>query len=103
MRKNRFSIDEPEHRTGTCVRGTTLDMVCVPLVGFNEQCDRLGMGAGYYDRAFAVRGVKKTRLIGLGFNCQQAEFDAAAHDVPMDAIITETGIIARSGLRISQA
>ncbi len=95
MKVNRFGIPEPDVPIGECVRGDQLPLVCVPLVGYNGRCDRIGMGAGYYDRAFAKAGVKKTTLLGLAFSCQQADFDPAPHDVPMAAIATEAGIIER--------
>ena len=96
MKKNAFGIPEPLHKPGTSVRGTTLDLVCVPLVAFNRQCDRIGMGGGYYDCAFASRGVKPVTLVGLAFDCQQADFEAHVHDVPMDAIVTETTVHTRA-------
>ena len=95
MKINMYGIPEPVHTFGTCIRGPELDLACVPLVGFNDRCDRIGMGAGYYDRTFANRGFRKTRLVGLAFGCQQAEFEPAAHDVPMDSIVTEKGVLTR--------
>ncbi|MFT7218732.1 MAG: 5-formyltetrahydrofolate cyclo-ligase [Candidatus Azotimanducaceae bacterium] len=95
LRKNRFGIREPEHRIGECVRGVDMDLVCAPLVGFNQHLDRIGMGGGYYDRCFKRKGYRKTRLVGLAFNCQQAEFEPEAHDVPMDAVVTESEVLER--------
>ena len=91
---NRYGILEPKHLPGACVRGDELDMVCLPLVGFNHHGDRIGMGAGYYDRSFAQPSrIRRTHLVGLAFACQQAEFEPAAHDVPLHAVITEDGIL----------
>ncbi len=94
LKENRYGILEPVHVSGGGRLGKELDLVCVPLVGFNSNCDRIGMGAGFYDRAFSTFSQKrwqKVNLVGLAFSCQQAEFTAAAHDVPMHAIVTETG------------
>jgi len=93
--ENRYGILEPAHRPGTPVRAIELDLICVPLVGFNERCDRIGMGAGYYDRSLATRPYQRTTLIGIAFDCQLAEFEPADHDVPMDAIVTESRIYRR--------
>lgn len=93
MRKNRFGIDEPVPDEGTVIRGVELDFVCVPLVGFNLKGDRIGMGAGFYDRTFEKVSSGTTHLLGISFSCQQADFDASPHDVAMHAILTEHGII----------
>ena len=89
--KGKLGIREPAHRSGSGILGRDLDMVCVPLVGFNPDCDRIGMGKAYYDRCFARRGWRQVFLVGLAFACQEAEFTAQAHDVRLDAIVTEAG------------
>ncbi|MCS6760646.1 MAG: 5-formyltetrahydrofolate cyclo-ligase [Candidatus Devosia symbiotica] len=68
------------------------DVVIMPLLGFDSQGTRLGYGGGYYDRTLAHM-TKVPKLIGLAFAAQ--EFDSIprdAHDVPLDAIITEAGV-----------
>jgi 5-formyltetrahydrofolate cyclo-ligase len=95
-RRNRLGIDEPE---GTSVIGARwLDVVFLPLVGFDRRGVRLGTGGGFYDRAFAFRQLRSAwhapRLIGLAYAFQELEsIDAAGHDVLMDAVVTEEGII----------
>ena len=74
-----------------------LDLVLVPLVGFDASGNRLGMGAGFYDRHFAFlrhrRAWHRPRLIGLAFEVQRVERLAAnTHDVPLWGIVTERGI-----------
>ena len=93
LKKNRYGILEPDTPVGKALRGTELPLVCVPMVGFNRQGDRIGMGGGYYDRAFAGRGNRKTHLVGLAFACQEAEFPPEPHDIPMSVIITENGVL----------
>lgn len=93
LKDNKYGIPEPKHRPGTPIRSQDLDLIMVPLVGFNEACDRIGMGGGYYDRTLSASGFRGTRFIGIAFACQQAQFEALSHDVAMDAIVTETGII----------
>jgi 5-formyltetrahydrofolate cyclo-ligase len=78
-----------------------LDLVLVPLVGFDERGTRLGMGAGFYDRHFAFLTHRRTwhrpRLLGLAFDVQRVERLAdAAHDVPLWGIVTDRGIYGRA-------
>ncbi len=63
-----------------------LDVVFLPLVGFDSCGVRLGTGGGYYDRAFAFRRWRcawhAPQLVGLAYSFQQVEgIIAAAHDV----------------------
>ncbi len=96
QRSNRLGIIEPE---GASIIGARwLDVVFLPLVGFDSRGVRLGTGGGFYDRAFAFRHGRKVwhtpRLIGLAYSFQQVEhITAAAHDVLMDAVVTEKGVI----------
>ncbi len=96
IRKNRFGIAEPDAGIGECIRASELPFLCVPMVGFNRHCDRIGMGAGYYDRALDAGSFRKPHLVGLAFACQVAVFEPAAHDVPMDAVITEEGTLLKT-------
>ena len=70
-----------------------LDLVMVPGTGFDLRGARMGQGKGYYDRL--LTGARPDApLIGIAFDCQV--FDAipvAAHDVFMDAVLTETRLI----------
>jgi 5-formyltetrahydrofolate cyclo-ligase len=96
LRRNRLGILEPASARPLSARW--LDVVFVPLVGFDPSGMRLGMGAGYYDRAFAHRRVRTTwckpRLIGLAYALQRvASLTPAEHDVRLDAIITEQEVL----------
>ena len=93
---NRFGITEPEGPRLTSSR--LLDVVFLPIVGFDRHGVRLGMGGGYYDRAFSFRRLRTVwhapLLVGIGYASQEVERIApAAHDVPLDLVITERGII----------
>jgi len=96
MRPNRLGILEPAVVRALGARW--LDVVFVPLVGFDARGMRLGMGAGYYDRALAFRRLRrhwrKPQLIGVGYALQRTrELEAAPHDVHLDAVITEEGVL----------
>jgi 5-formyltetrahydrofolate cyclo-ligase len=99
LRENRFGIREPAVKPGNCIRGIDIEFVCVPVVGFNDHCDRIGMGGGYYDKAFERQRFRPSKLIGLAFEAQRADFEPAIHDVPMQAVITENCVIERAPVR----
>ena len=71
-----------------------LDLVIVPLVAFDSQFNRLGMGKGYYDRTFGENlRWRRPCLLGLAYASQQlTHFDPNELDVPLDGVLTEEGI-----------
>jgi len=96
LRENRLGIAEPEVTESLGARW--LDVVFLPLVGFDCHGLRLGTGGGFYDRAFAFRHMREVwrgpLLVGIGYAFQELEHIAAApHDVRMDAVVTEEGVI----------
>ncbi|HEY1891743.1 MAG TPA: 5-formyltetrahydrofolate cyclo-ligase [Steroidobacteraceae bacterium] len=96
LRSNRFGIVEPDGPPLASAR--LLDVVFLPLVGFDRHGVRLGMGGGYYDRAFGFRRLRTSwhtpLLVGIGYASQEVErIAAAAHDVPLDLVITECAAI----------
>lgn len=98
MRNNCFGIPEPVVPARARLRARELDLVFVPLVGFDRRGNRIGMGGGFYDRTFAflrARGAwRHPKLIGLAHACQEVgRLDAAAWDVPLAAIVTDREII----------
>jgi 5-formyltetrahydrofolate cyclo-ligase len=93
MRLNRYRIAEPVG--GSPITPQALAVVLMPLVGFDDAGNRLGNGAGFYDRFLAFRHATRGApvLVGIAFECQRCPtLPAAAHDVPLDAVITERGI-----------
>jgi 5-formyltetrahydrofolate cyclo-ligase len=98
LRRNRFNIPEPEVSPMEWLEPSRLDLVLTPLVAFDRTGTRLGMGGGFYDRAFAFlrdpdyRG-HRPMLLGLGYEFQQtAELVRQAWDVPLDAVVTEAAL-----------
>ncbi len=70
-----------------------LDLVFAPALAFDGHGNRLGKGAGYYDRFMSTPGFRAAR-VGIGFRCQLV--DAAphdAHDVPVEVIVTADGAL----------
>jgi len=72
--------------------GRSPAIVLCPIVGFDLQGNRIGMGKGCFDRWLAEHKQHIDRVIGLAFDCQRCpEIEHEAHDIPLDAIITEQG------------
>ncbi len=94
--RNRFGIPEPAVRdsaTTDLAAGPSLcpvaklDILFIPLVGWDAKGGRLGMGAGYYDRA--LKGVNGPVLVGLAHKIQEVkDIPQDPWDVPLDAVIT---------------
>jgi len=92
---NRFGIPEPVHaRRLRQQKPQRLDLILMPLVAFDQNGNRLGMGGGFYDRTLSFlnyrRCWRKPRLIGLAYEFQRVEeLPYQSWDVPLDAIVTE--------------
>lgn len=102
--RNRFGIREPLPNRGLQARPWRLDLVLMPLVGFDEQGNRLGMGGGFYDRTFAYLRRRQhwtgPRLLGLAHACQKVErLPAASWDIPLDGIVSDRQLFLLRGAR----
>jgi 5-formyltetrahydrofolate cyclo-ligase len=94
---NRFGIFEPVTPARSWVRAQELDLILMPLVGFDARGNRLGMGGGFYDKSLAFlrqRTVwRKPHLIGLAHDFQRVpKLDASAWDVPMQCAVTDQSV-----------
>ncbi|HKK14226.1 MAG TPA: 5-formyltetrahydrofolate cyclo-ligase [Gammaproteobacteria bacterium] len=95
---NCFGIAEPQIVHRGRIAATGLDLVLAPLVAFDPEGHRLGMGGGYYDRSFAFlrrrRAWRKPRLVGVAYAFQQVSaLPAQPWDVPLTAIATDAGVL----------
>ena len=93
--ENQWGIAEPS--PDAIVSPTNFDVVFVPLVGFNEQCFRMGMGKGFYDRTFSFKIFNRRSrplLVGLAHESQLVKeaFPVESWDVRLDAIATDKKI-----------
>lgn len=89
LKEENYGIMEPP--TDNLLEREKLDIVFVPGVGFDKRGFRIGYGAGYYDRFLSdYKGIK----VGVCFELQVVEHaHNDSHDIAMDYIITEKGII----------
>lgn len=99
---NRWGIREP--RGGRRIHGVRLDLVLVPCVAFDGDGQRLGLGAGFYDRHFAYLNWRvswrRPALLGLAFECQRvARLVPQPWDVPLWGVVTESAVHGRAARR----
>ena len=73
-----------------------LDLILVPGLAFTRDGRRLGRGGGYYDRLLAARA-PRTIALGVCFDPQLvADLPCEPHDQRVDAVVTESGPLARN-------
>ena len=95
LKANRFGIPEPVHNNSLRLRKTlSLDLILMPLVAFDKQGNRLGMGGGFYDRTLAFLRHRqhwhKPNLLGIAYEFQKQEnLNTNPWDIPLQAIATE--------------
>lgn len=79
-------------RCGTALRAAAMDVVMLPLLGFDVRGTRLGQGGGYYDRTLSKTSFRPYR-IGLAYAAQQVPvLPREPWDVPLHAVLTESGL-----------
>jgi len=100
MVRNRYRILEPAttfsaHRRNR-IPPWALDTMLVPLVGFDAQANRMGMGGGFYDRtlAFVRHRRPAPNLMGIAHACQEVDsLPIEPWDIPLSAIVTDQAVI----------
>ncbi|HUH78466.1 MAG TPA: 5-formyltetrahydrofolate cyclo-ligase [Methanoregula sp.] len=86
-----FNVPEPVGHE-IPARGRELRAIIIPMTAFDSKGNRLGYGAGYYDRFLAA--FPNAMRIGIAFACQETPcIPADENDVRMDLIITEKRVI----------
>ena len=91
---NSYGIKEPKLNVNCVIPAHQLDIIFTPLVAFDRQGNRLGMGGGFYDRTLqALNSMpeqsKRPQVIGLAHNCQLIDkIPTESWDMPLNEIIT---------------
>lgn len=88
FKPNKYGILEPDVSKDLAIPIDDLDIIFLPLVAFDMRCNRIGMGAGYYDRTLEHN--KSSMLIGVGYQFQHVDYiEPQPWDVTLDAVITQ--------------
>jgi len=96
MRINKFRLPEPDVDESEMLQPEALDLVLAPLVVFDTDGNRIGMGGGFYDRSFGFRkqpGIDKPVLIGVAHEFQRVEqIIPQQWDVRLDMVVTDRAV-----------
>ena len=96
MRSNRFNLPEPDVDDEELLEPGELDLVLAPLVVFDADRNRIGMGGGFYDRSFAFRknpAISSPVLIGVAHELQKVEsLQPEEWDVRLDMVVTDAAL-----------
>lgn len=95
---NRFAIGEPAVAAAARANPINMDVVLTPLVAFDRNGNRIGMGGGFYDRSFAFLKRRKIwlrpLLIGCAHGIQQLDnIQSQSWDLPLAGVFTDKGRI----------
>ncbi len=89
--KGSYGIDVPHQQEQVVPQ-----LLLVPLVAFDQQGNRLGYGAGYYDLTIASLRSRNphVKAYGIGYSMQQVdEVPSEPHDIRLDGVVTEKGMM----------
>ena len=99
LKQNGFGILEPDVPRESMIAARELDFVITPLVAFDENCNRVGVGGGYYDRSFSFRNTAniasdhQAHMVGIAYELQRVDrFPTEDWDVRLDAVVTESKV-----------
>jgi len=93
-----WGIPEPALNKRRVIDSSEIDMVIVPGISFDRCYNRLGYGAGYYDRFLPSLRTDAVK-IGICYDFQLVDcLPAEEFDIPMDGIITESTVLLKLGV-----
>ena len=86
-----YGIMEPVPEKSDLIPPEDIDLVVCPCTVFDEECSRMGMGAGFYDRY--LEKCVNAKILSVAFECQKAErVPTAPWDKPMGMTVTERAV-----------
>ena len=93
---NNLGIPEPRVDPSELLSARELDLVLLPLVGFDESGNRIGMGGGFYDTTFEfvrLESAEKPRMAGIAHEVQKVPYiDVESWDIPLPVVVTDRHI-----------
>ena len=94
LEANRYGIPEPVCTENDLLNAHDIDIVLLPLLGFDRRGHRIGYGGGYYDATFSFLRERdeatRPLLIGIGYAAQEVDaIEPASWDVCLDYVATE--------------
>ena len=97
LAENRYGIPEPVVKSAALKRAQELDLILMPLVGFDVHGNRLGMGGGFYDRSLEFllyrKFWKKPHVLGLAHDFQKVNgLEPDTWDIPLEGIVTDQAV-----------
>lgn len=90
LKKGRFGIYEPDGK----LLDTVPDIMCVPGVVFDEECNRIGYGGGFYDKYLANDNTFIKSALAYDFQVVD-KIETECFDIPVDEIFTDKRVISR--------
>jgi len=89
--KNRYGIFEPHNSSPLPL--SSFDLLIIPLVGYDNCGNRLGMGAGYYDRCLeSTRDLPVPLRVGIAYSLQEIDrLEKNKWDIPLHGLVNERG------------
>jgi 5-formyltetrahydrofolate cyclo-ligase len=96
LKRNSYNIQEPFPRTRKRTSLKTLDLIIMPLVGFDQQCNRIGIGGGFYDRALSFKRdqpQQQPTLIAIAHQLQQCSpLTPQTWDVRLNKVVSDKAV-----------
>lgn len=94
MRLNQYGIQEPLPLPEKKIALASIDVILVPMVAFDKAGNRMGSGAGYYDRTLVFhKKTSKPVLIGFAYDWQKVnELAIQPWDVSMNFVVTDARV-----------
>lgn len=94
LTKNCYDISEPGYRRSKVYSIDKMNIILMPLVGFDRQGNRLGMGGGYYDKALGEKNycasIRNKKVVGVAHTLQKVKHIPCANwDIKPELILTE--------------